>query len=292
MPADRYATDRENVFQPGVIDHLKHWIRHFNVWITMGVYSVIAPVGYAILATLCLCWRRDPVRRARRLQSITASAYRFMHRWLGWTRITVFDHRKELPELPDGPCVVIANHPTLMDVTAVTAVIGGACSIVKPALFRRAMIRPLMVGLGNVEGPGPDPIRIGRVVDDCCERLRWGLPVVIFPEGTRSPRQGLGPFGRVAFEIACRAKVPLVSLTITCNPLYLSKQVTLFRPPHPTPHMEIGILAVDRPEDLGSDSRELRKTVEARYQGWLRKVAGEARPTYDSAAKETECQTS
>ena len=292
MPALRDTNDLENAFQASVIDTLKHCIRRVNVAITAGAYSVVAPVGYAILAMLCFCWRKDPIRRAHRLQSITALAYRFMHRWLGWTRITVFDHQKALPNLPDGPFVVIANHPTLMDVTAVTGVIGGACSIVKPALFRRAMIKPLMIGLGNVEGPGPDPIRIGRVVDDCVERLAWGLPVMIFPEGTRSPQGSLGRFGRVAFEIACRAKVPLVSLTITCEPLYLSKQVTLFRPPHPTPHMKIGVLAVDQPDSLGSDSRALRKTVEQRYHAWLRKVAGEASPSYDPAPKESECQTS
>lgn len=263
-----------------------------NVVITVGTYSVIAPVGYAILATLCFFWRKHPTRRAKRLQSITSRAYRFMHQWLGWTRITVLDHQKALPDLPTGPFVVIANHPTLMDVTAVTGLIGGACSIVKPALYQRTMIKPLMVGLGNVEGPGPDLIRIGRVVDDCVDRLAWGLPVVIFPEGTRSPHGGLERFGRVAFEIACRAKVPLVSLTITCDPLYLSKQVTLFRPPPRTPHMKIEVLAVDQPDSLGSDSRALCKRAEQRYRAWLRKVAGETTRSYDSGPEDSECQTS
>ncbi len=265
----RNANGRENAFQLVVIDTLKHWVRRINVWITVGTYMAIAPVGYVILATLCFCWRKDPIRRARRLQSITANAYRFMHRWLGWTRITVFDHRQALPNLPKGACVVIANHPTLMDVTAVTAVMGGACSIVKPALFRRAMMNPLLQGLGHVEGPGHDPMRIARVVEDVLERLKWGLPIVIFPEGTRSPRDKLGRFGRVAFEIACRANVPLVSLTITCDPVYLAKHVPLFSPPHPTPHMKIGVLAIDEADSLGSDSRALRKKVEARYQEWI-----------------------
>ncbi|MCK5945279.1 MAG: hypothetical protein KAI24_25040 [Planctomycetes bacterium] len=152
-------------------DLCKHWIRRVNVVITVGGYTVLAPFGYAILALLCFAWRRDRMQRARRLQFLTSRAYRFMHSWLGWTRITVFDWHSVPAGLPTGPCVVIANHPTLMDVTAITAVLGGAISIVKPGLYRRAMIQPLLVGLGHVEGPGPDPIRIGRVVDDVVERL-------------------------------------------------------------------------------------------------------------------------
>lgn len=285
-------SDRIITFQLVSMDSLKHWIRRVSVWLTIGIYMGIAPVGYVVLACLCFCWRKDPIRRARRLQSITAKAYRLMHSWLGWTRITVFDHRKALPDIPEGACVVIANHPTLMDVTAVTAVMGGACSIVKPALFRRAMMNPLLRGLGHVEGPGADPIRIAKVVDDALERLSWGLPIVIFPEGTRSPPETLGRFGRVAFEIACRAQVPLVSLTITCEPVYLGKHVPLLSPPHPTPHMSIGVLAVDDPADLGTDSRALRTKAEARYHAWLQTVASAEARSYDAAPKEPECQTS
>lgn len=270
----------------------KHWVRRLNVVITVAGYTVLAPFGYATLACLTFVWRGDRMRRARRLQTITSRAYRFMHRWLSWTRITRFDHRHALADLPSGPCVVIANHPTVMDVTAVTAMLGGAISIVKPPVYRRAMIKPLMVGLGHVEGPGPDPFRIAKVVEDVIERLDWGLPVVIFPEGTRSPQGELLPFGRVAFEIACRAKVPLVSLAITCEPVYLSKKVTLFRPPSSTPEMAISVLAVDQPDSLGDNSRTLRKRVENRYRAWLLHVAAARSRSYDPAAKETECQTS
>ncbi len=195
-----------------------------------------------------------------------------MHWWLTRTRITSFDWRATAAQLPRGPCVVIANHPTLMDVTAITAALGGAISIVKPRLYERAMIRPLLVGLGHVEGPGADPIRAGRVVEDVMERLSWGLPVVIFPEGTRSPAGGLMPFGRVAFEVACRAQVPLVSLAITCDPVYLSKQVPPFRPPHPMPRLEVTRLETWEPDKL-TTSRALRARIEMLYSEHLKHVA-------------------
>lgn len=246
--------------------------RLLAVFVTVGVYSVLAPFGYAGLALLCALWRRHPERRARRLQTITSRAYRLMHNWLTWTRITSFDWRQAAVDLPSGPCVVIANHPTLIDVTAITAALGGAISIVKPGLYRRAMIRPLLVGLGHVEGPGSDPIRAGKVVDRVAERLSWGIPVVIFPEGTRSPPGGRHPFGRVAFEVACRTRVPLVVLGVTCDPLYLSKQAPPMQPPHPMPRLKVQTLAVEQPE-VGASSRELRAKVESLYDVWLSRVA-------------------
>ncbi|MGC6488998.1 MAG: lysophospholipid acyltransferase family protein [Planctomycetota bacterium] len=242
------------------------------VSLTVAAYTVLAPFGYAALAALCALWRRDPRRRARRLQTITSRAYRLMHWWLTRTRITSFDWRSTASQLPDGPCVVIANHPTLMDVTAITAALGGATSIVKPGLYQRAMIRPLLRGLGHVQGPGADPIRAGRVVDDVIERLAWGLPVVIFPEGTRSPPDDLMPFGRVAFEVACRAQVPLVCLAVTCEPVYLSKQVPPFRPPHPMPRLEVRVLDIWTPDESTS-SRALRARTEARYTSLFQQVA-------------------
>lgn len=242
------------------------------VLLTVAAYTVLAPFGYAALALLCALWRGDPRRRARRLQTITSRAYRFMHWWLSRTRITAFDWRATAAQVPPGPCVVIANHPTLMDVTAITAALGGAISIVKPGLYERFMIRPLLVGLGHVAGPGADPIRAGRVVDDVVERLAWGLPVVIFPEGTRSPPGDLMPFGRVAFEVACRAQVPLISLAITCEPVYLSKQVPPLRPPHPMPRMEIRVLDAWQP-DPDTASRALRARTELRYKAFIQQLA-------------------
>ena len=78
-----------------------------------------------LFAVLCFVWRGDPVRRARRLQAFTAGAYRLKYRWLRWLGIVNFEVVRPLPGLPDGPCVVIANHPTLMDITAITATLGG-----------------------------------------------------------------------------------------------------------------------------------------------------------------------
>ncbi|MEC7583730.1 MAG: lysophospholipid acyltransferase family protein, partial [Planctomycetota bacterium] len=277
--------------QPTVCSVLLGAVRWCNVVLTVAVYLALLPFGWTLFAILCFLGRRDPVALARRLQRIQVFAYRLMHDWLRFALITRFRHRESLPGLPAGPCVVVANHPTLMDITAITAVLGGGCTIVKPAMFRRRFLHRLLVGAGHIEGPGADVLSIGRAIDEAVDRLRNGFSVIVFPEGTRAPPGELLPFGRSPFEIACRAGVPLVSLAIVCRPPYLSKDVPLFRPPHPTAELSLSVLAVDNPADFGNDSRKLQSCAETRYRSWQAACA-KVEPPCPSEEKETRCQIS
>lgn len=258
--------------QHDIPDQAEHRFRNLKVWFTVGSYTVLAPFGLILFAFLCFIWRGDRSARAKRLQGVTVIAYRFMHHWLRWTGITHFDHRWPVEGIPDEPCVVIANHPTLMDITSITAVMGGGCTIVKPDMYERRLLHPLLVGAGHIKGPGSDLLSIGAVVEAARDRLDQGFPLIVFPEGTRSRGGKLLPFGRIAFEIACRAQVPIVSLTIECEPVYLSKEVPLFSPPWSTPQFRVGLLAVDNPASTNHDSRALRRTVEARYHAWAEQL--------------------
>lgn len=237
--------------------------------LTLAIYAVLAPVGYACFALACAAQAGDPVRRARRLQRISACAYRVMHAWLRWMRIAHYDPRGALRDVPPGPCVLVANHPTLMDVTAILGTLGGGFTVAKPALYRRRSLRPLLQGAGHIEGPGDDPVGTGRVVDEAVRRIRQGFSLLIFPEGTRSVQGRLLPFGRAAFEVACRARVPVVSIGIRCEPVWLSKEVTLLDPPHPVPRLALHVLAIDDPARVDYDSRRLRRVVEGRFRRWL-----------------------
>jgi 1-acyl-sn-glycerol-3-phosphate acyltransferase len=61
------------------------------------------------------------------------------------------------------------------------------------------------------------------LVDGCAERIARGRSVVLFPEGTRSPRGGLRRFQRGAAHIALKSGCPIVPVVITCRPPTLLK---------------------------------------------------------------------
>jgi len=257
------ATHRAN-------DDILRLVRKGCVVFTVGVYILLVPFSCLIFAALYLIWRPTPLARLRRTQALVSLGYRTMHRWLNLVRLTRWDMSRPLEKVPEGAFVVIANHPTLMDVTAIMGLLGGACTVSKPGLHKRFVLRPILRGSGVIAGAGGDPSAAARVLDEAVALIEQGFPMLIFPEGTRSPRGELLPFGRAAFEMACRARVPVLSLAITCEPAWLSKEQPLFDPPHQTPHLQLVTLAIDDPARVDYDSRQLCRLIEGRYQQWFR----------------------
>ncbi|MCB9897785.1 MAG: 1-acyl-sn-glycerol-3-phosphate acyltransferase [Planctomycetes bacterium] len=275
-----------------VLGGADHLLRLAMAGLTVGLYTLLSPFGYTFFALLYLLPTRDPLARTRRLQAVTAWAFRFMHDWLRALRLTDFDPRLALRDVPPGPKVVVANHPTLMDVTSIAAALGGGVSIAKPTLFRRRSLAPIMRGAGHVEGPGRDPLSARRALDDAVTRLEQGFTLIIFPEGTRSHPGMLHPFSRAAFEIACRARVPVVSVAITCEPVWLSKEVPLRRVPRAgVPVLRLATLAVDDPADVDFSSRRLGRRVEERFQHWLAATVCDRPVPPSEPSKDASCPT-
>lgn len=199
--------------------------------------------GGLVLSWMVLPWvalfSPDRVVRARRCQRVLRAAFVVFHGYMRWVRILHFAPRTVRVTLPDGPCVIIANHPTLVDVTALIAVLPGVTVVAKPAMYRSLLVGPLLRFCFHIEG-ARDPVADGgRVLRDCLERLARGLPVLMFPEGTRSPIGGLGRFKRGAFELAARAKVPLVRFGIRCEPPVLSRQHPWWTTPSRVPYLTV-----------------------------------------------------
>jgi len=107
--------------------------------------------------------------------------------------------------------VIAANHPSLIDVVLVLALVPKTLFVAKHALkgnpFMSAIVRHTTL---------PDD---ERLPDAAAEHLANGWNVVVFPEGTRSPAAGgLGPFRRGAAHVALKADAPLVALGIVQTP--------------------------------------------------------------------------
>lgn len=192
-------------------------------------------------------------------------AFRSMHAVLRWMRMLDFNPEEVTGEIPQTPCVMVANHPTLVDISAILATEPNLIFPAKASLFRTFWARPMLEAAHQLHIPERDPFAVKQVVEGAIHRLQQGNRIIIFPEGTRSPADRLLPFGRMAFEIAARANVPVVPIVITCEPRWLTRDCSFFASNIKTvPKLRLKALEPVYPSpegEQGSSSRTLRDIV-------------------------------
>lgn len=123
--------------------------------------------------------------------------------------------------------VIIANHPSLIDVVVLIALMPHADCINKEALWRNIFIRGVMSAAGYIRNSGD----IEAIVDACRASLEAGYSLIIFPEGTRTEPGNNIHLQRGAANIALRCGVDMVSVLINCEPPTLTKHQSWYSIP-------------------------------------------------------------
>jgi 1-acyl-sn-glycerol-3-phosphate acyltransferase len=114
--------------------------------------------------------------------------------------------------------LIIANHPTLVDIVFLISRIQQASCIVKGSLWRNPFMRGPIVNAGYISNDDPE-----KMIADCVDCLQTGGTLVIFPEGTRSIPNKPYTFQRGAAAIALQANTIVTPVTLTCEPSTLTK---------------------------------------------------------------------
>jgi 1-acyl-sn-glycerol-3-phosphate acyltransferase len=163
--------------------------------------------------------------------------------------------------LANGPAIVVANHPTLIDVVLLIAQLPQADCVVKSAAWRNPFLRGVVRLAGYVPNHGGP-----ELVEECARRLRAGRTLVLFPEGSRSSAGGLRPFKRGAAHIALASGAPLRPVSIDCRPRILGKHQAWWAIPGERVHYTLRVgadLAARALAAEPSDSLAARRVTEA-----------------------------
>jgi 1-acyl-sn-glycerol-3-phosphate acyltransferase len=128
------------------------------------------------------------------------------------TRI-FYEIGRQGPELPDGPLLVVANHPnSILDALVIFTVAGRAVApLARAPLFERPFIGQVLRELGGlpVYRPQDQPQMVQRneaTFDAVVRALQRGAAVLIFPEGTSHSETELVPLRTGAARLALRAE--------------------------------------------------------------------------------------
>lgn len=200
--------------------------RAWRLIATAICYSIFG-IGGAICPWLAMPFlylypgtRAQKQRRVRRLVHCIFKCFIYLMRGLG---VLTWQHQ-HLERLQRPGLLVVANHPTLVDVVFLVAFMPHADCVVKGALRKNPAMRGFVSLSGFIANDNGDTLISGAK-----QTLDAGSALIIFPEGTRTePNHSEKParlkFQRGAANIAIRARRDITPVTITCQPATLSKQ--------------------------------------------------------------------
>ena len=147
--------------------------------------------------------------------------------------------------------LVIANHPTLIDVVVLIGLMEKANCVVKEALWSNPFTKGPVRSAGYILNAGSE-----QFIYDCVERLQedQAASLLVFPEGTRTEKdKSLNEFQRGAANIALRAQVPIRPVLIRCTPSTLTKNEKWYHVPNKPFHIQIKVLDAIHIDDVLED---------------------------------------
>jgi 1-acyl-sn-glycerol-3-phosphate acyltransferase len=179
-------------------------IRTIFVWSCI----VIATLGLGLLAFITYPFDRkgEMVHRYARLWGRVAL-------WANRVKVSV----EGMENLEGGgPYIFMSNHQGSYDIFALLGHLPFQFKwLAKKELFSVPFLGWTMAAAGYISIDREGTRETVEAMNKAAERIRDGMSVVIFPEGSRSPDGTIQPFKKGGFTLAIKSKVPIVPLALT-----------------------------------------------------------------------------
>jgi 1-acyl-sn-glycerol-3-phosphate acyltransferase len=223
--------------------YFPRWLAGVTCYAVFGLGGLLSSLT---LLPLLRCWPGTEQQKIRRVQGAVSWMFKgFVHmlHWGGLLTVTV--PGRQALEAEQG-LLVIANHPTLLDVVVLISLIPNAGCIVKQSLWRNPFMRGVLSCAGYIPNRGAD-----HLLDDCRQVLDKRTKLIIFPEGTRTPMdQSIGSFARGAANIALRAEADLLPVILHTDVRGFTKEEPWYAIPRQTIQMRIALADIIRCDSL------------------------------------------
>jgi 1-acyl-sn-glycerol-3-phosphate acyltransferase len=198
---------------------------------------------------------RDPARQQRLARLAVHHAFRF---FVGYMRLLgVLRYELQgVEKLARPGLLILANHPTLIDVVFLVSLVPNADCVVKASLARNPFTRgPIRATRYLCNDSGPE------LIQACIASVKAGNNLIIFPEGTRTPVGGPMQLQRGAANIAVRGPCDITPVTIRCEPLGLTKGTPWWKVPPKRMHFTIRVEDDIPVSSLAVDSGDAAKAA-------------------------------
>ncbi|MGZ3570260.1 MAG: lysophospholipid acyltransferase family protein [Thermodesulfobacteriota bacterium] len=115
----------------------------------------------------------------------------------------------------EGPYIFMSNHQSYYDVFALLGHLPYQFKwLVKKELFSIPFLGWTMAAVGYISVDRGGTRDTVEAMNEAAQKIRDGMSVTIFPEGSRSPDGSIQPFKKGGFTLAIKSKVPIVPIAI------------------------------------------------------------------------------
>jgi len=133
--------------------------------------------------------------------------------------------------------IIIANHPTLIDVIFLVSIFPMADCVIKEAITKNPFMRSVVLSTNYIPSGNT-----GKLLNTCVSRLKSGASLLFFPEGTRSVPGKPLDFKLGAASFAIKSDADILFITIQCDqPSFLAKNEPWYRIPADRPFFSIRV---------------------------------------------------
>lgn len=189
-----------------------------GIW-TWLAFAVVSAIGFLCVGAVFLfIWPFDKNRRftGRAIHTVGVLMVRAVPAW----RFRVVG---PLPsELPER-CVCVSNHVSNLDPFLLAFLPWEMKYLAKSVLFHIPFVGWGIRIAGDIPLVRGSARSIKRAMERCAAYVRDGMPVLIFPEGTRSTTSEMLPFKDGAFRLAIQERAHLLPLAVVGTEAALRK---------------------------------------------------------------------
>lgn len=209
----------------------------------------------AIWFNLLLVLVRDKIYRRRISRRSIAISFRFF--LMVAKKLGVLDYQIEGGDIlrQERGCLVVANHPTLIDYVLLASLMPETDCLVKSALLKNPFLGGVIRAADYLTNSQADTL-----LPACQQRLNQGDTILIFPEGTRTRPGEKMTLQRGAANIAVRCNSDLRIVEIHCSEHLLDKQSRWYDVPPTKPLFSVKVrerVRIDQFYDVNSQQPAL-----------------------------------